>query len=339
VPSIIQAETVLKELAELWVSLGSEQHGEASTAVLRSCAMTLVVLAEEAEDAGAIGETLAALMSEHPSRAIVVRVRSSAERELAARVFAQCWMPFGQRRQICCEHIEITGSEASLPDLPPVLLALAAPDLPMFLWCRSPRLFQLAVFSELALVAGKAVIDSASFADPGDTLARLAASVASGQLVADLSWTRTTRWRQLIARIFENRVYQSRLPRLARIRIGFSGEAVPASAFYIAAWLRKGMSQADLEFEGGAGLTPGIVNRIELTGAGPRFAISLVEGHAAEIRVDGIAHRAAFPDLTDYILMREELGIPGRDAIFESTLAEAARLASSIGLQPDSKKW
>ena len=36
---------------------------------------------------------------------------------LAARVFAQCWMPFGHRQQICCEQIEITASDASLPDL------------------------------------------------------------------------------------------------------------------------------------------------------------------------------------------------------------------------------
>jgi hypothetical protein len=35
------------------------------------------------------------------------------------------------------------------------------------------------------------------------------------------------------------------------------------------------------------------------------------------------------PTASDYLLMREELGIVNRDAIFERTLAAAARLAVS----------
>ena len=66
------------------------------------------------------GETLALLMREHPSRAVVVRVRDVDAPELEAKVLAQCWMPFGQRRQICCEQIEISTSNASLVDVPAV---------------------------------------------------------------------------------------------------------------------------------------------------------------------------------------------------------------------------
>ena len=56
-------------------------------------------------------------MPEHPARAIVIRLRGAGERALSERVYAQCWMPFGQRRQICCEQIEITASDAALADL------------------------------------------------------------------------------------------------------------------------------------------------------------------------------------------------------------------------------
>jgi len=59
------------------------------------------------------GETMAALMPEHPARTIVVRLSGAGERALAERVYAQCWMPFGERRQICCEQIEITASDAA----------------------------------------------------------------------------------------------------------------------------------------------------------------------------------------------------------------------------------
>src|ERR1700674_490890 len=152
----IQPDRLLRELSELWVSFG-KQNGDDSTGVLRACAMTLIVLAEAGEDANEVGETLANLMREHPSRAIVVRVSDSQEPALAARVFTQCWMPFGQRRQICCEQIEITASDASLPDLPAVIVPLAVADLPVILWCRGSRLFSLPDFPQLANAAQKSV--------------------------------------------------------------------------------------------------------------------------------------------------------------------------------------
>src|SRR6185295_9901294 len=111
----IQPDRLLRELSELWVSFG-KQEGDASTGVLRACAMTLVVVDDAKQDAADVGETLATLMHDHPSRAIVVRVIDSESPELEARVFAQCWMPQGHRRQIYCEQIEITSSNVSLTD-------------------------------------------------------------------------------------------------------------------------------------------------------------------------------------------------------------------------------
>src|ERR1700676_3849503 len=104
----INPEQILNELSKLWVDLAKEK--DSADGVLRACSMTLIAALSEKDDPGEIGETLAMLMREHPSRAIVVRVRDSEEHFLASRVFAQCWMPFGLRRQICCEQVEITAS-------------------------------------------------------------------------------------------------------------------------------------------------------------------------------------------------------------------------------------
>src|SRR5436190_23704683 len=112
-PTAIKPEKILKELAKLWVDLAKEETDKNSAGVLRACAMTLIVAVEEREDAQAVGETIAELMHEHPSRAIVLDVRKDGVGtdgvpqdgggQLDARVFAQCWMPFGRRQQICCE--------------------------------------------------------------------------------------------------------------------------------------------------------------------------------------------------------------------------------------------
>ncbi|MGA2135829.1 MAG: glucose-6-phosphate dehydrogenase assembly protein OpcA [Bryobacteraceae bacterium] len=330
----IAPDRILHEMEDLWVSLGKQGEGDAG--VLRACSMTLVVAAEESDDAQAIGETLAALMPEHPSRAIVIRFRAGDGRELSSRVFAQCWMPFGHRRQICCEQIEITASDASLPDLVAVLVALKVPDLPVILWCRSPRLFALNDFSQLAGIAQKEVLDSAAFDPQTSAFPRLSAAVAAGRSLADLSWTRLTRWRELVAQIFENRSQLAHLPEVSDITIRYRAAATPATAYYLAAWLSDGFEKIGahprLHFAADAGDASGRLSLVEMRAEGaadPIASIALGDGPAAEVRVGELASKALLPALNDYALMREELSIPGRDPVFEGALAGAANLALS----------
>src|SRR5215468_11270768 len=157
----VSPEKILKELAALWV----EEGKQGGAGVLRACSMTLIVVAEESDDAGALGETIASLMPEHPARAILVRLRGAGERALSERVYQQCWRPFGGRQQICCEQIELTASDAALGDLPSVLVPLVVADLPVILWCRSARLAGMPEFAEMARIATKVVMDSAGFGD------------------------------------------------------------------------------------------------------------------------------------------------------------------------------
>jgi glucose-6-phosphate dehydrogenase assembly protein OpcA len=333
----IQPQTILRELADLWVTLGKESDPNQSSGVLRACAMTLVTVVEESEDTSDVWSVMAALMPEHPSRAIVIRFRPSAERALSSRVFSQCWMPFGQRRQICCEQIEITASDASLPDLPAVILPLAVADLPVVLWCRGSRLFGLADFPQLAMIANKVVLDSAAMGSAGEILARLDGLTRSGRILADLAWTRLTRWRQMVAQIFENRSYLALLAGVQQVRIGFGGGAPPAGAYYLGAWLLDCLegagAKASLKWNPAEKAMEGEVVRVELNAAeGDGLQVSIAvsgdpERQCAEVRVNTLANRTVFAPDNDYTLLRQELSIPGRDPVFEKTLARAARLA------------
>ncbi len=336
--STIQPETILRELADLWVTLGKEAE-PGLAGVLRACAMTLITLVEESEDPSDVWSTMAALMPEHPSRAIVIRFRPSAGRELASRVFSQCWMPFGHRRQICCEQIEISASEASLPDLPAVVLPLAVPDLPVILWCRGARLFGLADFPQLAKIACKLVLDSAAFSDPASILAQIDERSRSGQVFGDLAWTRLTHWRELVSQIFESRSCLARLPDISQVRLEFGGAAPPVGAYYLAAWLldslENGGGHARVKWEAAPDAPPGRLARIELAEAEqgePRVSIELTrdrDRQSAVVRVGSISNHAVFPPDNDYALLREELSIPSRDAVFERSLERAARLAQA----------
>lgn len=310
-------EQVLRELAELWTTL-AKPADIAAGGVLRACALTLMVAFDEGDDATAIGETVAALMPEHPSRAVLLELLAAAGPTLEARVTAHCWLPFGEQRQICCEQIGITVGRGALGALPPFLLPLAAPDLPVFLWCRSPGLFTGPAWPALAAFATKAMVDTAALGEPASALELFSSRARSAPRLADLAWTRLTRWRSLISRFFENRDY---LPHLSRIRAVRLTDAGIASR-YLAAWLLHGLRQA--------GASPALhleekaaqLRHVALLTEDAEFSITRDDSGCATIVTPGATERASLPVAGDYMLLREELSITGRDPVFEKVLAE-----------------
>jgi glucose-6-phosphate dehydrogenase assembly protein OpcA len=314
-------EQILGELHKLWASLGEQGRAGNGGGVLRACTMTLVVVAEASEDPQALGETIAALMPEHPARAIVIRLGGGA-RELEWRVYSQCWTPFGQGRQICCEQVEIAASEDGMADLAPVLMALAAPDLPVALWCRSTRLAAMPQFRRIAAIARKAVLQTATAAE----LPRLAELAAAGIIAGDLAWTRVTRWREALARMFDNRSHLEVLPRIARVEVAFS-EPQETSAWYLGAWVRDALADAgvsaELRVSRQAGAGP---LAVELAGEGVRARL-VRENERLIATFNQRSTCTSLTQPTDYFLMREELAILRRDPVFERTLASAVRLA------------
>jgi len=274
--------------------------------------MTLIAAVDEADDPAQIGETIAMLMREHPSRAIVVRVRDSSEFCLSAQVLAQCWMPFGDRRQICCEEVEITSSIPSLADLPAVLLPLLVADLPVVLWARSQ-----AGMKVLAGIAGKVILDSGSSTNLAGVV-----EATKKHRVGDLAWVRLTRWRELIAQIFENKSYLSELNGLTRARITYTGDRPKTSAFYLAAWLERSETIWERGEEDAVALETAsgeVHTRIRRTG-----------GEGVEVTIHEQVTNTVFANATDYTLLREELSIAGPDAVFEAVLPRAAALAENF---------
>jgi glucose-6-phosphate dehydrogenase assembly protein OpcA len=334
----LSPDHILRELADLWVATSQEQS-EGGDGVLRACAMTLIVIAEESEDLSDLGETIAALMPEYPARTILVRLGGAGAPTLAERVYSQCWMPFGQRRQICCERIEIAAPDASLADLPSVLLPLVAPDLPVLLWWRSARLLDTPEYRNLAAIADKVIVDSAAIPER-DAALPLLVEMAGGDeapagharpLLGDLSWTLLTRWREMLSGVFESRECLVRLPDISNVVVSFGGQRPPVFAWYMGAWVANALADAGVH----AYLTwqprpelAGRALRVELTGGDFRVALERHDDRLT-IQAGGLSHCTNLSQPTDYFLMREELGIVRRDPVFDRTLASAARLAGA----------
>jgi glucose-6-phosphate dehydrogenase assembly protein OpcA len=327
----IAPEKILRELSDMWVALSKDTHGDAADGALRACSMTLVALTEENDDLGELGETIAALMPEHPARAMVVRLRGAGERMLSEHVSAQCWMPFGQHRKVCCEQVEITATDAALADLPSVVLPLAVADLPLILWCRSSRILMAPEFQALAAMAQRVIFDSAALPDPRAALKRIAERSANGVLLGDFSWTRLTRWREVLSQVFENRSNLAELQRIVNVTVKVTGES-PVAAWYLGAWVMDALATAGvhpqfhMQREGES--QPGKLQSIQLSGGD--FSAELERRRTRLIvTVGGVAHCNHLPASTEYSLLAEELRIVSHDAVFEKMLASAQGLAGA----------
>jgi glucose-6-phosphate dehydrogenase assembly protein OpcA len=313
----VAPDRILRELSDLWVSLGKEGQAADGAGVLRACSMTLVVLAEEADDVTDLGETIAALMPEHPARTVLIRLRGDAERTLSERVYSQCWMPFGQRRQICCEQIEITASDSALGDLASVMLPLAVADLPVIVWCRSARLAEMPEFRQIAALADRIVLDSSAFPDARDVLRRLTEWGSIGVKFGDLAWTRLTRWREMLSQVFENPRHLAQLAKITKVRVKYA-KPNETMARYMAAWIATALPHPEVTVEGDGDTS------LEVNLDGEGFHLQLVRREdRLIITVNDLSHCTNMSLPTDYLLLREELGIVHRDPVFEKTLAAA----------------
>jgi glucose-6-phosphate dehydrogenase assembly protein OpcA len=324
----VDPERLLKELRALWRDLGKQDPA----GVLRACAMTLIVVADEAEDSNIIGETIASLIHEHPSRAIVVRVRQCAEPMLEARVFAQCWMPFGSRQQICCEQVEIIASPASLGDVATVVRALIVPDLPSILCCPSESLWRLPQFRTLLPLADKLIVDSCGVRDSALVFDFLSTMQPFVERCSDLVWSRLTPWRQAIARLFEDASRARHIYDLSQVRILYKASDEPSSIYYLAGWFMHVLG-AGVSVKVATGVGPEYVNiaHVALSGKGLEATVEITERNTAETRVNGeTSEVTVFPVANEEYALRQELSVAGRDPLFEDVLGLARLIRGRI---------
>ncbi len=313
----VRPEQILKDLEALWVELG-QSDPDKRNAVLRACSMTLLVALDANDDERQAAETLAELMHEHPSRAIVLRVSHETGAPVDARVLAQCWMPFGRRQQICCERIEITAPLDRLEEAPRIILGVTVPDLPVVLWCRGARLWHERGFETLVALADKLIVDSAGFPTAAEGL-RFVREASARRLTGDLAWTRLTPWREMVALLFDCPGADFSAGLIERVRIFHGGPGAPASAEYLAGWLRstlRGAAHVAIEPRPAPGEE---ILGLEFEGGKMHASVSAQRGFAV-LRMNGREYHVPFPPRTLSQLLREELAILDHDAAFEASL-------------------
>lgn len=200
--------------------------------------------------------------------------------------------------------------------------ALRLSSLPTVVWWRGGPADLLPA---LARLADRVVLDEESPHSGWRQAATLLAETAFG----DLRWTRLTRWRSLMAQLFE--VPDVRAAGEAFSRLDVSGSDAPTSALF-ASWLRRALGvplQVRFERRDGPALRAVTLGdgaqhvSVRLAASGVCVTTrASVRGH------DGASKTVSFGDQSLPALLAEELRVRARDRAFEEAVVaslEAAR--------------
>ena len=309
--TLVDPEKILKDLRNLWLDLGRDT--EVAGGVLRACGMTLVVSTEAGADMEDLRHLLGVLMHNHPARAVVLKLDGKSG--LDASVFSQCWMPFGKHQQICAEGVEISAGFSELNHVAQLLLPLIVSDLPAVLWCRGPRVFSDHAFEPLLPLVQKIIVDSTTVADPYAAVEAVRELRKQGRLVADLSWTKLTGLRELIASLFD----EGTAVNTQSARIFYGGDAPTASALYFHAWMERALPGARVTLERRGEGTRSI-RSIVLTGD-CEVTLTRPDKATMEVHCHDRVRRSSMVLVSEETLMSEELSILGPDPVFDQVLA------------------
>ncbi len=227
------------ELTRLWGPAAEQVGGPDldQPSVTRVVLANLVVARGE-DEAARIDGVLDILASRYPCRTIVLRSTADPERRVLAEVSALCHLPAPGLPQVCSERISL-GVSASARDLVPgVVRPLLEADLPCVLWWAEAPVERDRLFLELAGDATRVLLEPPESADPRALYKAL--DPEKHPFARDVAWYGITRWRELVAGLFDPSEAREALGRIATVEVralATTASSPPRVAAWLAAWL------------------------------------------------------------------------------------------------------
>lgn len=215
--------------------LAAERRRDGVTSGL---ALTLVAIVDERR-VREVEEAVTIAAAAHPCRLLVVTRSPAMSREYPDRLDAE--IVVGGRLGPCEAVIMRMQGRLAL-HAESVVLPLLAPDVPVVTWWHGPPPERIST-DPLGVVADRRITDCAQAADPVAALRQRAVDYAAGD--TDLTWTRITGWRTLVAGTLEWAGAES----AAVVGASVAAPARDASAALLAGWLasRLGVTPTRVE--------------------------------------------------------------------------------------------
>lgn len=274
-----------RELTAMWADATAGGEG---AGVMRACVLNLIVYAPVGEGRASVDALLDRVYESSPCRALVIFAdRDAAADGLDAYVSTRCSLSSKGARQICGEQITIEAAGGAVSRAASAVAPLLVPDVPVFLCWKDIPHYEDKLFTRLVEISDRVVIDSASFDNPQEDLARLARVVREHpeyMAVSDLNWGRLTPWRALVAGFWDVADYRPHLSRVERLTVEYApraggGGQLDAEALLLAGWLSSrlgwqvessaaGIEEGEVRFEMRAGEGRRVVVGMRAAGEG-----------------------------------------------------------------------
>jgi glucose-6-phosphate dehydrogenase assembly protein OpcA len=243
----VDVGSIERELAQLWRMPTVVGLRETDVVPTRTSVLNLVVHSSDPSIETHTSKIINELATNHPSRVISFNVTSDPrafEDDIDAHVSTHCYTASGERFASCYEKIEIKTPPDSLDQLPSIIVALALPDLPTFVWWPGQPPLSDKRFARLARVATRMVVDSLDFQRCSTNLIRahdLCHAMGVHCALTDLNWARLTPWRSMMSQFFDMPDCRWALDHVSHLKLAFghhSGSRVNAAqAMLFAGWI------------------------------------------------------------------------------------------------------
>jgi len=243
----VDVGSIERELAQLWRMPTVVGLRDTDIVPTRTSVLNLVVHSDDQEMAKRAAKIINELAANHPSRVITFTATADPhafDDDLDAHVSTHCHTASGERFASCYEKIEIKSPPDSLDVLPSLIIALAIPELPTFIWWPGQPPLEDRRFRRVALSANRLVVDSLDFQECPDGLTGVAAlcrDVTHRCALSDLNWSRLTPWRSMMSQFFDKADCRWALDHVTSLKLeyGHAAQRQPnaAQALLFTGWL------------------------------------------------------------------------------------------------------
>ena len=363
-PIAVDVSRIEHELSLLWKSAS---ESEEDRSVIRACSCNLVSIVRDSDEAANLPEIIARVSEYHPSRSFVAYIDTDiAASEIRAWINTQCTVPFAGAPQVCCETVTLCAKERQSSHLMHTLVSLLVPDLPVFLYWRTPHSEELALVEMFSQFSDLLIVDSRTSKQnriDRDRVTRLLIDPPHDAHCRDLNWSRLTAWRDLIAQFFDSpsdRDFVWDISEVEIVRAVAEPNSLPTRALLLTGWLADRLSwKLESAKKDGAGWIssweapqgslvvrfketpvvnqqpPGIRSVSIKTRSGGAFEVQLDPDTALMTSVSEIAGsrfvHSVPEDASDEIsLIVRELSISGADPSFRRAYAAAAEVEQAF---------
>ncbi len=215
----VETTEVEEQLSRLW-RLAADNVRIGQNMNVRTSVLNFVICAPDAETARQASALIRDLSSTHIARLTLLIFDTRLPSAVSTWVTLRSFPIISDLMRHHFEQITVMTTGSAAYASADIIQRFLKPDLPVYLWWLNDPA-ESVIFSRLAGISSRVIVDSNSFFAPQQGIESLLALLQDlpGTALSDLNWGRITPWRNLVAQFFDSQEYIPYLGGVNRIEI------------------------------------------------------------------------------------------------------------------------